>query len=118
MRADALANVLAPPGASVSAEFVVVDMGKRMLAARVDIEAPTALGSSPGSTSPTMDEDRRGSGSSTDTVREHVFYHFDNSWRIDEVWSVTERPERLEEGPKRFRPVRQMSTQGFDAYHM
>ncbi|GMK59643.1 hypothetical protein CspeluHIS016_0802490 [Cutaneotrichosporon spelunceum] len=92
--AEAFAAQVCPPGATVSSEMIVADIAKRLLAARVLVEVPHT---NPGPVSDAAVPDssnaqalRRGSGSSFQHVCEHVFYHFDESWCIDEVWSVTE----------------------------
>lgn len=105
MSAESFAALVCPPGATLSSEFVVADVSKRLLAARIEVEvpqqsvtvpsSPTMNGVTPDSPSP--DELRR--GSAPDHMREHVFYHFDENWRIDEVWSVGEKPRP--ESPKR-----------------
>ncbi|BEI79664.1 hypothetical protein CcaverHIS002_0101930 [Cutaneotrichosporon cavernicola] len=125
MSAEAFTAQACPPGATVSSEMVVADISKRLLAARIEVEVPqtspipTNGGSTPeGSQS---QEVRRGSSGSFEHVREHVFYHFDDSWRIDEVWSVAEpRSEspnsRSDKGRERLERRRMSVPSAFDDY--
>jgi predicted ester cyclase len=128
--ADAFAAQACPPGATVSSEMVVADISKRLLAARIEVEvhhqtpSPSVNGTGTGGSpleSPQGEEPRRGSSSSVEHVREHVFYHFDEQWRIDEVWSVAEpRSEspksRSEKGRERLERRRMSIPSGFEDY--
>ncbi|CAK9785407.1 hypothetical protein CC85DRAFT_51610 [Cutaneotrichosporon oleaginosum] len=98
MSAESFAALASPPGATVASEMVVADVSKRLLAARMEVELNHPTPSTPVVNSadasplesPQSDEVRRGSSTSVEHIREHVFYHFDEQWRIDEVWSVAE----------------------------
>lgn len=128
--ADTFAAQACPPGATVSSEMVVADISKRLLAARIEVEvhhqtpSPSVNGTGTGGSpleSPQGEEPRRGSSSSVEHVREHVFYHFDDQWRIDEVWSVAEpRSEspksRSEKGRERLERRRMSIPSGFEDY--
>jgi len=75
------------PGAVFSPAMIVADVSKRTLAVRMEIELPTKESPAPSV------RDEGTSTSSTPPVRsrfitEHVFYHFNDNWLIDEVWSV------------------------------
>lgn len=64
---------LIPPGATFCLLDIVTDIHARTLAARLQIEVP-----------------RTRNGCSTpgvQTLMELVFYHFDENWLINEVWS-------------------------------
>lgn len=135
MSADAFAGLACPPGATVSSEFVVADVTKRLLAARIEVEVTSSHHTSTTPSTPTNGttsvpespledkerELRRGSGSSVEHISEHVFYHFDENWRIDEVWSVGEAkrpdsPKRREGGRGPGNERRRMSIQSMDDY--
>lgn len=66
------------PGATFVADSVVADIGQRAVAARLSIEYKTKEG-------------ENGHGQSRlHRVKEHVFYSFDEEWRIVRVWSMIE----------------------------
>lgn len=72
-------TTLVTHGASFSAELIVADVAKRTLAARMEIELTTTA----------MNEWNGMSGTpTTRVVHEHVFYHFNENWLIDEVFSM------------------------------
>lgn len=62
------------PGSTFTTDMIVADIGKRTLAARMEIEVPNPDGS-------------------INVFKEHVFYHFDTNWKIDEIWSVFNMPD-------------------------
>ncbi|KAL1405828.1 hypothetical protein Q8F55_007506 [Vanrija albida] len=61
-------------GSTFRPDMIVADTGKRTLAARMEIEVPNDDGS-------------------INVFKEHVFYHFDANWKIDEIWSVFNMPD-------------------------
>jgi predicted ester cyclase len=68
---------LIAPGALFSADMIVADMSSRTLAVRMEIQLPASV----------MREwvDLPG-GPTSRHVTEHCFYHFNEHWRIDQVW--------------------------------
>ncbi|KLT44942.1 hypothetical protein CC85DRAFT_326207 [Cutaneotrichosporon oleaginosum] len=103
-------STLIKPGATFCADEIVADVSQRTIAARLHIEFPASY---PGGVrkvrsrtesngdareaSPTgsATHERHSPTRTTSTPRitrlsEHVFYHFDENWRIDRVWSMVE----------------------------
>lgn len=94
MSQDAFSSLIAP-GAVFSADMVVADVSKRTLTARMDIEFPVTLATSDTAmenSDPVHEQDCKidslGGKREIRRIKEHVFYHFNEAWRIDQVWSV------------------------------
>jgi hypothetical protein len=100
---------LIKPGATFCADEIVADVAQRTIAARLHIEFPSSYpggirkvrsresNGDPREASPTGNHthERHSPTRTTATPRitrlnEHVFYHFDENWRIDRVWSMLE----------------------------
>jgi predicted ester cyclase len=72
-------STLIPPGSVFTPAMIIADVAKRSVAVRLGIEVPeTSVAAAAGlPNAPTSAH-----------IHEHVFYHFNEQWLIDQVWSA------------------------------